>query len=99
MDVDTRAPCLKDARSQRNRSSGGIDSARAGVSNKPRATNTANHGWIQNPAKRFDRDEVRSREPRYAADVDSPVQTVPVPAAHQRSADEAVHGPVAGFTK
>jgi hypothetical protein len=29
------------------RRSGGIDSAHAGVSNKPRATNAAKHGWIQ----------------------------------------------------
>src|SRR5882724_2626791 len=78
---------------------GGIDSAHTGVSNKPRATNAAKHGWIQNATKWFDRDEVRSREPRHAADVDSPVQTVPVRAAHQGSADEAVNGPVAGFTK
>jgi hypothetical protein len=82
-----------------NPPSGGIDSAHAGVSNKPRATNAAKHGWVQNAAKWFDRDEVRSREPRHSADVDSPVQTVPVRAAHQDGADEAVDGPVAGFTK
>jgi len=69
------------------------------VSNKPRATNAAKHGWIQNATKWFDRHEVRSREPRHAADVDSPVQTVPVRAAHQGSTDEAVDRPVAGFTK
>ena len=97
--VDIRAPCLKDARQQRNRPSGGIDSAHAGVSNQPRATNAAKHGWIQNATKWFDRDEVRSREPRHAADVDSPVQTIPVRATHQGSADEAVDSPVAGFTK
>jgi hypothetical protein len=39
-----------------DRPSGGIDSAHASVSNKPRATNAAKHGWIQNPAKWFDRD-------------------------------------------
>src|SRR4029077_6491754 len=61
--------------------------------------NAAKHGWIQNATKWFDRDEVRSREPRHAADVDSPVQTVPVWAAHQGSTDEAVDRPVAGFTK
>jgi hypothetical protein len=49
--------------------------------------------------KWFDRDEVRSREPRRPADVDSPVQMVPVRAADQGSADEAVDSPVAGFTK
>jgi hypothetical protein len=87
------------ARLQRIRPSGGIDSAHAGVSNKPRATTAAKHSWTQNAAKWFDRDEVRSREPRHAADVDSPVQTVPVRAAHQGSADEAVDSPVAGFTK
>jgi hypothetical protein len=79
--------------------SGGIDSAQAGVSNKPRATDAAKHGWIQNAAKWFDRDEVRSREPRHTADVDSPVQTVPVRDAHQDNREEAVDGPVAGFTK
>src|SRR5260370_5630831 len=82
-----------------NRPSGGIDSAHAGVSNKPRATNAAKHGWIQNATKWLDRDEVRSREPRHVADVYSPVQTVPVRAAHQGSADEAVDSPVASFTK
>src|SRR5437016_13233329 len=82
-----------------NRPSGGIDSAHAGVSNKPRATNAAKHGWIQNATKWFDRHEVRSREPRHPADVDSPVQTVHVWAAHQGSTDEAVERPVAGFTK
>src|SRR5260221_5040150 len=85
--------------SQRIRPSGAIDSAHAGVSNKPRATNAAKHGWIQNAAKWFDRDEVRSREPRHAADVDSPIQTISIWAAHQGSADEAVDSPVAGFTK
>src|SRR5467141_2272795 len=59
-----------------NRPSGGIDSAHAGVRNKPRATNTAKHGWIQNATKWFDRDEVRSRGPRHPEDVDSTVQTV-----------------------
>lgn len=68
----------------------GVDSARVPVSNKPRATNAAKHGWIQKATKWFDRDEVRSREPRHPADVDSPVQTVPVRAVHQGSADEAV---------
>src|SRR5580704_1122238 len=82
-----------------NRPSGGIGSAHAGVSNKPRATNAAKHGWIQNAPKWFDRDEVRSGEPRHPPDVDSPVQTVPVRAAHQGSTDEAVDSPVAGFTK
>jgi hypothetical protein len=48
------------ARLQRISPSGGIDSAHAGVSNKPPATNAATHGWVQNPAKWFDRDEVRS---------------------------------------
>src|SRR4029077_8486989 len=33
------------------RRSGGIDSAHAGVSNKPRATNAAKHSWIQNATK------------------------------------------------
>src|SRR5882672_8591798 len=68
----------------------GIDSARARVRIKPCPTNAAKHGWIQNATKWFDRDEVRSREPRHAADVDSPVQTISVRAAHQGSADEAV---------
>src|SRR5438132_543141 len=54
---------------QRIRPSGGIHSAHAGVSNKPRATNAAQHGWIQNATKWLDRDEVRSREPRHPADV------------------------------
>src|ERR1700730_1553586 len=97
--VDTRAPCLKDARLQRNRPSGGIDSAHAGVSNKPRATNAAKHGWLQNATKWFDRDEARSREPRHPADVASPLQTVPVGGTHHGSAAEAVSSPVAGFTK
>jgi hypothetical protein len=79
-----------------NRPSGGIDSAHASVSNKPRATNAAKHGWIQNATKWFDRHEVRSREPRHPADVDSPVQPVAVWAAHQGSTDEAVDRPV-GF--
>jgi hypothetical protein len=87
------------ARLQRVRRSGGIDSAHAGVSNKPRATNAAKHSWIQNATKWLDRDEVRAREPRHPADVDSPVQTVPARAAHQGSADEAVDSPVAGLTK
>ena len=87
------------ARLQRNRPSGGTNSAHAGVSNKPRATNAAKHGWIQNATKWFDRDEVRSREPPHPADVDSTVQTVPVRAAHQGSADEAVDSPIACFTK
>jgi len=52
---------LTDARKRRNRPSGAIDSARAGVSNKPCATNAAKHGWIQNATKWFGRDEVRSR--------------------------------------
>src|SRR5438046_9734618 len=84
---------------QRIRPSGGIDSAHAGVSNKPRATNAAKHGWIQNATKWFDRHEVRSREPRHAADVDSPVQPVPGWAAHQGSNDEAVGRPAAVFAK
>src|SRR5205807_324214 len=79
---------------QRIRPSGGIHSAHAVVSSKPRATNAAKHGWIQNATKWLDRDEVRSREPRHPADVDSPVQTVPVRATHQGSADETVDGPV-----
>ena len=58
-------------------SSGGIDSAHAGVSNKPRATNAAQHGWIQNATKWFDRHEVRSREPRHPADVDSQYNRYP----------------------
>src|SRR5437879_3698693 len=79
---------------QRIRPSGGIHSAHAGVSNKPRATNAAQHGWIQNATKWLDRDEVRSREPRHSAEVDYPVQTVPVRATHQCSADETVDGTV-----
>src|ERR1700747_322387 len=61
--------CLK-----RNRpSAGSIVSARADVSSNPRATNAAKHCWIQNPAKWFDRNEVRPRKPRRAADVDPPI--------------------------
>src|ERR1700747_128866 len=82
-----------------NRPSGGIDSAHAGVSNKPRATNAAKHGWIQNATKWFDRHEVRSREPRHAADVDPQYKRCPFRAAHQGSTDEAVDRPVAVFTK
>src|SRR2546428_11751004 len=74
---------------QRIRPSGGIDSARAGVSNQPCATNAAKHGWIQNATKWLDRDEGRSREPPHAAGVDPPIQTGPPPAGHPSTADEA----------
>ena len=87
--------CLK-----RNRpSEGSIVSTHADVSSNPRATNAAKHGWIQNAAKWFDRNEVRSRKPRCAEDVDPPIQNVPVWAANQGGADETVDGLVAGFTK
>src|SRR5207302_2741419 len=62
---------------QRIRPSGGIHSAHAVVSSKPRATNAAKHGWIQNATKWLDRDEVRSREPRHPADVDSQYKRYP----------------------
>ena len=84
----------------RNRpSDGSIVSTHADVSSNPRATNAAKHCWIQNEAKWFDRNEVRSRKPRRAGDIDPPIQNVPVWAAHQSSADETVDGLVAGFTK
>src|SRR5437868_12048047 len=73
----------------RNRPSGGsVVSAHADVSSNPRATNPSEHCWIQNEAKWFDRNEIRSRKPRCATDVDSPIQNVPVWAPHQGSADE-----------
>ncbi len=50
----------------------------ADVSSNPRLTNAAKHCWIQNSAKWFDRNEVRSRKPRRAADIDPPIQNVPV---------------------
>lgn len=87
--------CLK----RKHPSGGSIVSAHAAVSSNPRATNAAKHWWIQNEAKWFDRNEVRSRKPRRAADVDSPIQNVPVWAAHEGGADETVDGLVAGFTK
>src|SRR5437764_15170247 len=84
----------------RNRpSDGSIVSAHAAVSSNPRAPDAAKHCWIQNAAKWFDRNEVRSRKPRRAADVDPPIQGVPVWAVHQGAADETVDGLVAGFTK
>ena len=87
--------CLK-----RNRpSDGSIISAHADVSSNPRATNAAKHCWIQNAAKWFDRSKVRSRKPRRAADVDPPIQNVPVRIAHQGGADETVDGLIACFTK
>jgi hypothetical protein len=71
--------CLK-----RNRpSDGSIVSAHADVSSNPRATNAAKHCWIQNEAKWFDRNEVQSRKPRRATDVDRPIQNVTVWAAHR----------------
>jgi len=76
---------------KRNRpSDSSIVSAHADVSSNPRATNAAKHCWIQNAAKWSDRNEVRSRKPRRAADVDPPIQNVPVWAAHQGGADETV---------
>jgi hypothetical protein len=87
--------CLK-----RNRpSDDSIVSAHADVSSNPGATNAAKHCWIQNAAKWFNRDEVRSREPRRAADVDPPIQNVPVWAGGQGGADETVDRLVPGFTK
>src|SRR3954452_13027406 len=84
----------------RNRpSEDSIISTHADVSSNPRATNPAKHCWIQNAAKWFDRNEVRSRKPRGVADVDSPIENVPVWAAHQGGADETVDGLVASFTK
>src|SRR3954452_18625189 len=80
-------------------SDGSMVSAHADVSSNPRATNAAKHCWIQNAAKWFDRNEVRSRKPRRTADVDPPIQNVPVWAAHQGGADETVDGLVASFTK
>ena len=76
-----------------------IVSAHADVSGNPRATNAPKHCWIENETKWFDRNEVRSRKPRRATDVDPPIQNVPVWPAHQSSADETVDGFVAGFTK
>src|SRR5438094_1952875 len=76
-----------------------IVSAHADVSSNPRATNASKHCWIQNEAKWFDGNEVRSRKPRRATDVDPPIQNVTVWAAHQSRADETVDGFVAGFTK
>src|SRR4051794_13940172 len=80
-------------------SDGSIVSAHAAVSSNPRATNAAKHCWIQNAARWFDRNEVRSRKPRRAGDVDPLIQDLPVWAAHQDRADETVHGPSAGFTR
>jgi hypothetical protein len=80
-------------------SDGSIVSAHADVSSNPRATNAAKHCWIQDAAKWFDRNQVRSRKPRRGADVDPPIQNVPVWAAHQGGTDEPVDGFVAGFTK
>src|SRR3954453_18362373 len=71
----------------------------ADVSSNPRATDAAKHCWIQNAAKWFDRNEVPSRKPRRAADVDRPIQNVSVWAAHQDRADETVDRLIAGFTK
>jgi hypothetical protein len=73
--------------------------AHADVGSNLRATDAAKHCWIQNAAKWFDRNEVWSRKPRRAADVDPPIQNVPVWAAHQSGADETVDRLVAGFTK
>jgi hypothetical protein len=85
---------------KRNRpSDGSIVSAHGNVSSNPRATNAAKHCWIQDAAKWFDRNQVRSRKPRRGADVDPPIQNVPVWAAHQGGADEPMDGLVAGFTK
>src|SRR5215472_16536293 len=85
---------------KRNRpSDSSIVSAHADVSSNPRATNAPKHCWIQNAARWFDRNEVRSRKPRRTSDVDPPIQNVPVWAAHQGGADETVDGLVAGFTK
>jgi hypothetical protein len=87
--------CLK-----RNRpSDGSVVSAHADVSSNPSATNAAKHCWTQNAAKWFDRNQVRSRKPRGAEDVDPPIQNVPVWATNQGGADETVDDLVAGFTK
>ena len=87
--------CLKRSRP----SDGSIASAHADVSSNPRATDAAKHCWIQNAAKWFDRNEVRSRKHDARPDVDPPIQNVPVWATHQGGADETVDGLVAGFTK
>jgi hypothetical protein len=92
-------PVIRSDCKRNHRSDGGIVSAHADVSSNPRATNAAKHCWIQKATKWFDRNEVRSRNPRHAADVHPPIQNVPVCAAHQGGADETVDGPVAGFTK
>jgi hypothetical protein len=96
--VPVRKPSGFDLRSG-HRSDGSTVLAHADVGSNPCATNAAKHCWIQDAAKWFDRDQVRSRKPRRGADVDPPIQNVTICAAHQGAADETVDGLVAGFTK
>ena len=65
--------CLK----QNRPSDGRIVSAHADVSSNPRATNATKHCGIRNAARWFDRNEVRSRKPRRAADVDPQYKMYP----------------------
>src|ERR1700687_4017123 len=64
--------------------------SRCAIRGEPGAANTVKHGRVQNAAEGLNRDEIRSRQPRDAADVDPPVQAIPTRGTHQRGADEAM---------
>src|SRR5580704_9301353 len=73
--------------------------SRSAIRGEPSVANTVKHGRVQNAAEGLNRDEIRSRQPRDAADVYPPVQAIPTRGAHQRGADEAMDRRVQRLTQ
>src|SRR3954469_3526363 len=79
-------------RAHRRSAHSGAASCSTGVRADPATADAPKHRTVQDPSKRLDDDKVRSREPGNVPDVNAPVQSVAGWSAHQRRADEAMHG-------